>query len=228
MSEATSSPKAALIDRFLLLVPFHGWNDRALAAAVRETGLDEATVRELVPGRARALLGDIWRDFDAQMADRLGQLPLAEMKVREKIKLAVLTRLEVMQMQRDAMARGAERFLFPGEGARGLALVGGTADRIWRAIGDTSTDYNYYTKRAILTGVLLDVLRTWFRDESADMTRTRAVLDRHIAGVMSFEKIKSRAIAAAPDLALPIKMVSALRYPGSGRRVRQPTHRDGA
>jgi ubiquinone biosynthesis protein COQ9 len=77
--------------------------------------------------------------------------------------------------------------------ADGAKLIWGTADHIWNALGDTSRDYNWYTKRATLSAVYSSTALYWLGDDSPDHMATWAFLDRRIEDVMQIEKLKAKA-----------------------------------
>ena len=71
---------------------------------------------------------------------------------------------------------------------------------MWRAVGDTSTDFNFYSKRAILAGVYSSTMMRWFTDQSAGESETHAFLDARIENVMQFEKFKAQVRERTKDL----------------------------
>jgi ubiquinone biosynthesis protein COQ9 len=71
-----------------------------------------------------------------------------------------------------------------------------TVDAIWRAAGDRSADFSWYTKRAILTAIYGATLLFWLRDSSDADAATLAFLDRRLAGIGRFGKVRGRATAA--------------------------------
>jgi ubiquinone biosynthesis protein COQ9 len=68
------------------------------------------------------------------------------------------------------------------------------------AAGDVSTDFNFYTKRAILACVYSATLMRWFTDDSENESATDAFLAARIANVMRFEKFKGRVREQAKKL----------------------------
>ena len=54
---------------------------------------------------------------------------------------------------KEAARRAAAMLALPMHAALGAKLMYRTVDAMWRAAGDTSTDFNFYTKRGILAGV---------------------------------------------------------------------------
>jgi len=127
-------------------------------------------------------------------------MDLAGMKVRERITTAVLTRLEILKPHKEAARRAAAFLMMPANAALGMKLVYQTVDAMWRAAGDTSTDFNFYTKRAILAGVYTTTLMRWFTDNTADESETRTFLDTRIGNVMQFEKFKAELKERTKDM----------------------------
>jgi ubiquinone biosynthesis protein COQ9 len=113
------------------------------------------------------------------------------MKIRERIKTAVNARIVALRPYKEAARRAAAFLSLPPNTALAAQLLWRTADRMWRAAGDTSTDFNFYTKRGILMGVYSSTLLRWFTDSSEDEKDTFEFLDARIENVMQFEKFKA-------------------------------------
>jgi ubiquinone biosynthesis protein COQ9 len=127
------------------------------------------------------------------MESRLAETDLKAMKIRERIAAAVLARLSVLRLNKEAARRAAAFLSLPMHAALGTRLAWRTVDAIWRAAGDTSTDFNFYTKRGILVGVYGSTVVRWFNDDSPDESATREFLAARIENVMQFEKFKAKA-----------------------------------
>jgi ubiquinone biosynthesis protein COQ9 len=133
----------------------------------------------------------------------LAKLDLKAMKVRDRIATAVLTRLEILRPQKEAARRAAAFLSLPPHLPLATKLLYRTVDVMWRAAGDTSTDFNFYTKRAILAGVWSATLLRWFNDTSENEQATREFLAARIENVMTFEKFKaevSQGLARLPSI----------------------------
>ncbi len=190
---------------------FDGWGEKALASAAAELGVD-ASVARLVFGDDRADMIDAW--FQTIDADMLAALPaevLAQMKVRERIMSLVEARLALVLPHRESLRRALAILAFPANARRGLQLGWRAADAMWRAAGDTATDYNHYTKRAILGSVYAATLTVFLNDESEDLAETRSFLGRRIEGVMRFEKAKAQIANLQPPFS-PARFIGRLRY----------------
>ncbi|RED54143.1 COQ9 family protein [Aestuariispira insulae] len=178
-----------LIDAAVEHVPFDGWGREALALAADDIGIDLDTASRHFPGGARDMIS-----WHSQMADRrmLAALEaggLKEMKIRDRIKCAVKTRLDQNQEQKEAIRKALSFLSMPGNTVLATKLLYRTVDDMWFAAGDTSTDWNFYTKRSLLSGVYSSTLLYWLADHSEDHKDTWAFLDRRIENVMQVPKL---------------------------------------
>ncbi|MCV2867119.1 COQ9 family protein [Defluviimonas sp. WL0002] len=208
--------RESLLDAALLHVVFDGWGERTFAAACQDAGVDAALARVICPGAAAELAADYHRRGDRLMLAQLAAEDLSALRLRDRIALAVRFRLEVAD--REIVRRGAALFALPQHAATGAALIWGTADAIWNALGDTSRDINWYSKRATLSAVYSATVLYWLGDESEDCAATRDFLDRRIEDVMRFEKFKAQ-IRDNPvlgkALAGPLRLLGEVRAPGA-------------
>jgi hypothetical protein len=106
-------------------------------------------------------------------------------------------------------------FALPQHGAQGAELIWGTCDAIWTAIGDTSRDINWYSKRATLSAVYGATVLYWLGDDSDGNEATWAFLDRRIENVMQFEKAKAQFNKSPIGklMAAPLDMLGRIRAP---------------
>jgi ubiquinone biosynthesis protein COQ9 len=186
---AEDEMKAQLLEAALAHVPFDGWSDRTLAAASNDAGIAPGLARSLFPRGGVDLALAYHARGDAEMVSRLLEADLAALRYRDRIARAVQVRLELAD--RELVRRGTTLFSLPQHAADGARAIWGTADAIWRALGDTSTDVNWYTKRATLSGVYGATVLFWLGDDSSGHQATREFLDRRIEQVMQVEKLKA-------------------------------------
>jgi ubiquinone biosynthesis protein COQ9 len=192
--------RAAVLEAALALAPQDGFSDATLARTCDEAGIDGAARARLFPGGPPDLVEAFSETVDAAMEKRLAKAKLPAMKIRERIKAAVMARLDALRPHKDAARRAGAFLTLPPHAGLGATLLYRSVDRMWRAVGDTSTDFNFYTKRAILAGVYSATLLRWFTDDSEDEAATREFLDARIENVMQFEKLKARVKERAKGL----------------------------
>jgi len=186
-----SDPKEQLLDAVLMHVPFDGWSPAAFKAAVADSGVDETVARAVCPRGAVDLAVAFHKRGDAAMLAALKETDLGDMRFRDRVAYAVRQRLERIE-DKEAVRRGTTLFALPPYAPDGAKLVWGTCDAIWDALGDTATDYNWYTKRGTLSGVYTSTVLFWLGDTSDGNMATWSFLDRRIDNVMQFEKVKAQ------------------------------------
>ena len=197
MAEALAPPserfRAQLLEALMPIAGVQGWTPDALKAAADAIGLSEGE-RLLAAPRGPLDMIDAFADWgDAEMARRLENTDFLRLKIRERVRTAVLARLEALVPWKDAEGKAVQAMIRPFRAGEGAGFVWRTADRIWKLLGDRSTDENYYSKRAILSGVLASTTARWLADQSNDLTATKDFLDRRIENIMQFERLKARA-----------------------------------
>lgn len=180
-----------ILDAALMHVPFDGWSEESFRAAVSDAGVDPVVARGLFPRGAVDLAVAYHKRGDAEMLRRIAAADLDDMRFRDKVAFAVRARIEAVD-DREAVRRGTTLFALPLYAPDGARLIWGTADAIWTALGDTSRDFNWYTKRATLSGVYSSTVLYWLGDDSLGAEATWDFLDRRIEDVMRFEKFKAQ------------------------------------
>ena len=198
MPDPSTDPKAQLLQAALDHVPFDGWSEKTFQTALREADVDATVGRAICPRGAVDLAVAYHKDGDAQMLARLKSENLADMRYRDRIARAVQLRLELVS-DKEVVRRGTSLFALPQYAPDGAKLIWGTVDVIWNALGDTSDDVNWYTKRATLSAVYSSTVLFWLGDTSEDHADTWAFLDRRIDNVMQIEKLKAQ-VRESPTL----------------------------
>ena len=194
---------------------FDGWGAEALEMTAAATGVDPGVAKLAFPGGAVGMIDAWFAHVDRAMLAGLPPEVLASMKIRERIAALVEARLVAVAPDREALRRALAVLALPQNLARAARLGWRTADSIWRAAGDTATDYNYYTKRAILLGVYGATVSVFLDDESEGFADTRAFLSRRIDGIMRFEKAKAGFLNRSERLPSLSRFVGRLRYPSA-------------
>ncbi|EAR49595.1 hypothetical protein OG2516_09163 [Oceanicola granulosus HTCC2516] len=172
-------------------VAFDGWSDAAFRRAAADRGMTEAAARVVAPRGAVDLAVTYHRQGDEAMRAALVKEDLSALRFRDRIARAVRLRLDVIT-DREAVRRSTALFALPHLAAEGGRQVWDTADAIWTALGDSSDDINWYTKRMTLSAVYASAVLYWLGDDSLDQQATTDFIDRRIDDVMQIEKLKAQ------------------------------------
>jgi ubiquinone biosynthesis protein COQ9 len=190
---------------------FDGWTRAAVDSAARQLGLDPVRARLAMPKTQAGMIDTYIQEVDRALAAYFTPKRLAGMKIRQKVRSLVWRRLEIMGPSREAIRRALAILAMPQNLPLAVRTSWQTADLMWRIAGDTSTDFNHYTKRMTLGAVYGSTLLVWLDDQSEGWSDTAAFLDRRIDDVMRFEKFKAQ-WRGSEHLSLS-RFLGRLRYP---------------
>ncbi|GGD87433.1 hypothetical protein GCM10011515_03730 [Tsuneonella deserti] len=220
MAHSAARDDLTLDEVRLLLAPgiadaavFDGWTDAALGSAAEMDGVDPDVARLAFPGGAMDLIAAWIASIDLAMAEALPPATIASMKIRDRIRSLIEARLTAVAGREEALRRALAIMAMPQNVVRAGKLGWASADAMWRLAGDTATDYNHYTKRAILASIYAATLAVFATDDSEGKAETRAFLDRRIDGVMRFEKLKAQMLRPSEERFSVARFLGRLRYP---------------
>ena len=168
-------------------VPFEGWTGAALARGVTDAGLSPDMALRAFPAGIPELVEHYGAFANRRMLAALDGKTLGALRVRDRVAAAVRARIEQAAPHREAVRRLMAYLALPQNAPLAAKLAYRMANAVWYAAGDTSVDFNFYTKRALLAGVYTSTLLYWLQDEgdgSGDFPDTWAFLDRRIGDVL--------------------------------------------
>lgn len=201
--------KNNLLLPFLQHAAFDGWNMKALEAACWDIGEPPAIASLAFSGGMKELWEYYIAAITQQMEEVLASQDMETMKIRERITLMVRTHLSLQAEHKEALRHASSLFISPVKPVTSSCTLWGVVDRMWMLAGDTSTDYNHYTKRTLLMGVYVSTFFAWLSDHSEDGSESWAFLDRRIENVMQFGKMTGK-VKALPDKLRSIPFVRLL------------------
>ncbi len=195
-----------IVEAALPHVPFDGWTPRSARRAAADLGLKKADAARAFPYGAADMVAHYSDLADRRLIAELDRRDIGSMKIRERIATAVRVRLEQAEPHREAVRRALAVMALPTNAILGGKCLYRTVDAMWVAAGDTSTDWNFYSKRSLLAGVYSSTVLYWLDDRSEDMTETWAFLDRRIADVMRIPKVTGRVKSLVERLPNPARL----------------------
>lgn len=182
--------RPTILHHILELAPFDGWSDYTFREAAQRAGVSEAEAKQAFGGSVREAVRYYFAQVDEQVKTQHPQASLASLRVPQRIETLVMARFAIMLPHREAVKRASSASLLPWNSKDAIKSFFSMTDSIWRLAGDTSTDFNYYTKRMTLAAVYVPTFLFWLSDNSTDMEATRQFLKRRLAGAAEFGKKK--------------------------------------
>jgi ubiquinone biosynthesis protein COQ9 len=205
--------RAALAPLIPANAMFDGWGDKALAAAASTLGVPPERARLAFPDGPLQMI-DLWFDsIDAAMIAAWPPERIGTLKIRERIQALVLDRIGTIRPHKEALRRAFALLASPPNAILAARLAWRTADRMWRAAGDTATDFNHYSKRGILAALYTSTMLVFLDDDSDGLKETRGFLNRRIDDVMRIEKFKAQWRGGRERLPSLSRFLGRLRYP---------------
>lgn len=205
MSDVTAEQ---LVDAALIHVPFDGWQDSALEAAASDLGLPAGDWRGLLPGGVEQAVDIYLQAADAAMLAGYEALEPAPTRIHEKIRALILLRLEQAMPHKETVRLTVNWLGKPQRAQMAARQLYRTVDGIWRIAGDTATDFSFYSKRATLAAVYSSTLLAFISDDTPDMSKTKAFLDRRLQDVARIPKMTAPAKTMAAQLSKTAQAVA--------------------
>ena len=182
----------SVISQALKHVPFDGWSNQTLKKVCQELSIPTSKLYQMFPrGGVDLAIAFHGRDdsrFLEQFLTDIADQP--SRRVRDSIKIALISRLDVAAENKEAVKRSMSLLTSPLYVSDGIRALWNTCDKIWSAIEDDSKDFNWYSKRLILSSVYSATLIFWMEDDSKDFQDTKDFIGRRISDVMAFEQLK--------------------------------------
>lgn len=194
MTKKITGIRDAILLALLPGVAFDGWSWEGARQAAEQAGYSADMADAAFPGGLKDIVCHFSDYADRQMLLALAGTDKESLRIRERIRHAVQTRFEVLEPHKEAVRMAGAYWIGPLRKWEAARLVWRTADLIWDWAGDTARDYNRYTKRGLLSGILASAALVWMNDKSPGLAATMAFVDRRIENVMQFEKIKGKLI----------------------------------
>ena len=213
------TPLATIRRRLALVVGenavFDGWSEAAVNSAAAALDIDPAVARLAFPKDQVGMISAYVEAVDEALAAAFPPDVVAAMRVSQRIRALLLKRFEIMLPAREAVRRALSIMASPRNVPAAARLGWASSDGMWRLAGDTATDFNHYSKRAILASIYAATVLVWIDDDSEGHAETIAFLDRRLAGVGRFERVKAQWRGSDDRRASLARFVGRLRYPPS-------------
>lgn len=195
-----------ILEAALPHVPFDGWTLTAMRRGAVDAGYTPADAERVFAFGTADMVAHYCRLADRRMVEELERRNVSTLKIRDRVATGVRVRLEQATPHREAKRRAVAILSMPQNAPLATRALYNTVDAIWRAAGDTSTDWNFYSKRALLAGVYGSTMLFWLNDRSENLEDTWAFLDRRIDDVMRIPRITARLRSIGDSIQTPMRV----------------------
>ncbi len=201
--------RKTILNRALIDIENSGFNEKMLLNAAKNCKISEGKLGRLFPEGIFELKQYYFSEIDEQMLQKIKTQNYENIRVRDKIFNGVLIRLELFKKNKTSI-----KYIFVSESSnpiKSLKHLWRTSDLIWKSAGDSSTDYNHYTKRLLLSWVYITTLIYWFNDKSRNINDTKLFLNRRIDEVLEFGKQSGKIKSKISKLNITNKLINIIK-----------------
>ncbi len=186
MSQSTEGDQT--LNEILPDIMFDGWKPQTIIESAERQDISQDKLRQFFPNLVSDMIVHFSNWADREMITVLEKENMSDMRIRDQVALGVKTRLQILEPYKPVMAEAMKHMMRPDRSCKMAKAVWHTADAIWLAAGDTATDYNKYSKRSLLSGVITSTSLYWLNDTSDAHEKTWAFLERRINNVLKLGK----------------------------------------
>lgn len=192
----TEAPSQTLRKRWLAAmlphIPFDGWTEAAMKTAAEDAGLSADEQAFAAPDGLNDLMRTFFDQAEERTREAIHSVDLEPLRVRDRVKVGVMAWLEALAPNKEAVRRAAQRGFMPWGATAAIQRSWSVADMIWDAAGDTSTDYNRYTKRGLLSAALPPIVMGWLDHKMDEEAKTDELVTRQIERAMKTGQFGAR------------------------------------
>ena len=184
--------KNKFLKEFLIISSDKGWTISSFEETKKKLKYNKSLINNLFPKK----LDDLILFFNYVTNNRLSRIYKKKKFNKKSIRICVLNavkiRFELLNPYKDSIKKSLFFLFNPSRQILLNKLIYKTVDHVWRLIGDKSTDYNFYTKRAILASIYSFAVAIWINDKSNDLDKTFNFLDKSIMNMNIVNNIKQK------------------------------------
>ena len=202
-----STPSEKLRDRWLeALLPKvldSGWSTVAAKQAAREIDLSVGEQALAAPNGVPDLIDHFFERATDDMLVALSSQDFADLRTHERVAAGLKAWLGALAPHKEAVRKAAGRGLLPWGAGAAAKRVWAISDAIWEAAGDTATDYNRHTKRALLSAVIPRIILYWL--DHSDPDGLDHFIERRLINAMKVGQAGGKLLGPALDFAERIR-----------------------
>lgn len=182
MSTPSQKLRDAWLKALLPKVETAGWTSRTARIAAQEAGLTPGERALAAPNGITDLIDHFFIGSTEDMRAALSKQDLSRLRTHERVSAGLVAWLDGLSAHKPVVRKAAGRGLAPWGTGAAVKRVWAIADAIWDAAGDTATDYNRQTKRALLSAVIPSIVLYWLDHE--DPEALKDFIDRRLNTAM--------------------------------------------
>ncbi len=171
------------------LIIKYGWNDLLFQRIKEHKKINVQELEVLFPNGYKEMIRFFFDNLNQELKYKFINDNFSRIPVHKRIRKILITKLNIIKKDRFFFKRTFNYLLIPGNYRLLSRLLYNSVNNIWYVAQDNSTDFNFYTKRMILSGIYISVVLHLLNN---NMIETEKKLDDLLLKVSKIPKIKNR------------------------------------
>jgi len=178
------SKQDKLAKLFIQEVPKFGWSRETLLHCAKKQKLSTPNLALMFPSFEYDVLKHLIAQNNSLVEKNYNSFNNSRLKTRDKIKTIMELKFDSNAYLKDALPEMLKFLLRPGNIFMSIKMLHQNSDFIWKLAGDKSNDFNYYSKRGLLSMVYLATLIYWLNDKSNKGIGTKNFISKSVDGIV--------------------------------------------
>ena len=178
------SKQDKLTHLFIQEVPKFGWSRETLLHCAKKQKLSTPNLALMFPSFEYDVLKYLIAQNNSLVEKNYNSFNNSRLKTRDKIKTIMELKFDSNAYLKDALPEMLKFLLRPGNIFMSIKMLHQNSDFIWSLAGDKSNDFNYYSKRGLLSMVYLATLIYWLNDKSNKGIGTKNFISKSVDGIV--------------------------------------------
>ena len=168
----------------------NGFTQNTLKNISNKYKLDLNEIELLFPEENVDLIKFALDQLNSELEDYCKKIDLIRLPTHKRIRKILLSKIFIMNNDKFFYKKIFLNLFIPKKYFSLPKQLYNSVDQIWFIAGDSSADFNFYTKRLILSGIYLRVMLFFFNND--DQVGLESILDENLKRVSKIPEIKSK------------------------------------
>ena len=167
-----------------------GFNSKAFIKISKNTAINENEIHLLFPDGYNDIIKFALDQLNVELENYCKNLDLIRLPLHKRIRKIILSKVLIMNKEKNFYKKLFLSLLLPKRSFSISKQLYKSIDQIWYIAGDTRTDFNFYTKRLILSGIYSRVILFFFNNNN--QIYLEKILDTNLQRVAKIPQLKSK------------------------------------
>ncbi len=188
MNKTENKKKEDILIKAKKVVSIEGWSTE-IFSKLQKQNIKKNDLFYFFPNGYKDLLEYALQNINEKLEYKLKRINLINFPINKRIKKILLLRFDILNEDKEFYKKTFNHLLIPTNNKISKKSLYNSVNTIWYLAGDNSTDFNFYTKRLILSGVYTNALFVFF---SKEMKHVEENIDKNLKKISKIPKIKER------------------------------------